>query len=121
MGATVNMQYFTGHEGRLSEIDHGVDNFRYLADPLDRMQGLQESMRLRLVHRCIDNASADGVESDAFARILDRKRGSDGVQSSLGQDRESGRDAGDRLVGALDARGGPPRRGRGAAGRPSGG
>ncbi|MGZ8384990.1 MAG: hypothetical protein ACXWWI_03370, partial [Nitrospira sp.] len=42
-------------------------------------------MSLRLVHRRINDAGTDRVESDARVRILDGEHSCDGVEPSLGQ------------------------------------
>ena len=66
MCATIDVQDFACDEGCLCEVEQGIDDFRYFADALDRVERFQKLMGFGSVHRRIDNARPDCIDSNAL-------------------------------------------------------
>jgi len=79
------MQYFSGDKGCTLEIDHCVDHFVDRPQARYWMQTFQEIVTFRLMHRRVDNPSANCVETDAGGCVLDRQTLDRGVDCPLAE------------------------------------
>jgi hypothetical protein len=68
------MQNVAGDEGRVLEIENGLDDVVDLAETTDRMQFRQGVVGRRIVHRRADCPEGDSVTADTAAGIFDRQR-----------------------------------------------
>ena len=79
------MQNVAGDEGRVLEIENGLDDVVDLAETTERMQLRQGVVGRRIVHRGADHPEGDSVRADAAAGIFDRQRLGYRVQPALRQ------------------------------------
>src|SRR5258705_7566922 len=83
--AAIDVQDLAGDEARAFQEQDRVDDVLALSHASDRMQFCKEVVRLRRVHRGLDDAGSNRVDPYALRCVFDRQRLCGGVQSALGQ------------------------------------
>jgi len=96
--AAIDIQRFAGDEAGTLQIEHGIDDFAHLTQAADRMQGAEELMRFRRMHRRPDDTGRHRIHANAALGIFDRKPAGYGVETALRQRRKARGNAGDRLI-----------------------